>query len=62
MKPAPMKDSVATSERGDMRDKPQVDEAWLAWADAKCLPVRAVVEARLLSNDTRVEIVCVAAQ
>ena len=45
-----------------MRDKPQVDEAWLAWADAKCLPVRAVVEARLLSNDTRVEIVCVAAQ
>jgi enamine deaminase RidA (YjgF/YER057c/UK114 family) len=46
----------------DMRDKPQVDEAWLAWADPKCLPVRAVVEARLLSNDTHVEIVCVAAR
>ena len=45
----------------DMRVKPQVDEAWLAWADPKSVPARAVVEARLLSNDTRVEIVCVAA-
>ena len=46
----------------DMRDKPQVDAAWLAWADAKCLPARAVLEARLGSHDTRVEIVCVAAK
>jgi enamine deaminase RidA (YjgF/YER057c/UK114 family) len=45
----------------DMRDKPQVDEAWLAWADAKQLPARAVMEARLGSPDTRVEIICVAA-
>ncbi len=46
----------------DMRDKLQVDEAWLAWADPKSVPARAVVEARLLSNDTRVEIVCTAAK
>ena len=45
----------------DMRDKPQVDEAWLAWADPQALPARAVVETRLLSTDTRVEIVCTAA-
>jgi enamine deaminase RidA (YjgF/YER057c/UK114 family) len=45
----------------DMRDKPQVDEAWLAWADPQSLPARAVVEARLLSPDTRIEIVCTAA-
>jgi enamine deaminase RidA (YjgF/YER057c/UK114 family) len=46
----------------DMRDKPLVDEAWLAWADPKSLPARAVLEARLGSPDTRVEIVCVAAK
>jgi len=45
----------------DMREKPQVDEAWLAWADPQALPARAVVETRLLSADTRVEIVCTAA-
>ena len=45
----------------DMRDKPQVDEAWLAWADPQSVPARAVVEARLLSPDTRIEIVCTAA-
>lgn len=46
----------------EMRDKPQVDEAWLAWADPHSLPARAVMEARLGSDDTRVEIICVAAQ
>jgi len=46
----------------DMRDKPQIDEAWLAWADPRSAPARAVVEARLLSPDTRVEIVCTAAR
>ncbi len=46
----------------DMRDKPQVDDAWRAWADPKSVPVRAVVEARLSSNDTYVEIICTAAQ
>ena len=45
----------------DMRLKPAMDEAWLAWADPKALPARAVVETRLLSPDTRVEIVCTAA-
>jgi enamine deaminase RidA (YjgF/YER057c/UK114 family) len=45
----------------DMRDKPQVDEAWLAWADPQSVPARAVVEARLLSAETRVEIVCTTA-
>jgi enamine deaminase RidA (YjgF/YER057c/UK114 family) len=45
----------------DMRDKPLVDAAWLAWADPQAVPARAVVEARLLSDDTRVEIVCTAA-
>ena len=46
----------------DMRDKPQVDEAWLAWADAKNLPARACVETRLGTPDTLVEIMVVAAQ
>jgi enamine deaminase RidA (YjgF/YER057c/UK114 family) len=46
----------------DMRDKPLVDAAWLQWADPRALPARAVVEARLLTPDTRVEIVCTAAQ
>ena len=45
----------------DMRDKPKIDAAWLKWADPRSLPARAVVEARLLSDDTRVEIVCTAA-
>ena len=31
----------------DMRLKPAMDEAWLAWADAKNLPARACVETRL---------------
>ncbi len=46
----------------EMRDKPQIDEAWLAWADPQSLPARAVMEARLGSVDTRVEIICVATQ
>ncbi len=46
----------------DMREKPQVDAAWLAWADPQSVPARAVVEARLLNPHTRVEIVCTAAQ
>lgn len=46
----------------DMRDKPQVDAAWLAWADPQAVPARAVLEARLLNAETRVELVCVAAR
>ena len=46
----------------DMRLKPQMDEAWMAWMDPRHSPVRATVEARLGSADTLVEIMCVAAK
>lgn len=46
----------------DMRDKAKMDEAWIAWADAKNLPARACVEARLGSPDTLVEIMVQAAK
>jgi len=46
----------------DMRLKPAMDEAWLAWADAKNLPARACVETRLGTPDTLVEVMVVAAQ
>lgn len=46
----------------DMRAKAQMDEAWLAWADAKNLPARACVEARLGTPDTLVEIMVQAAR
>jgi enamine deaminase RidA (YjgF/YER057c/UK114 family) len=46
----------------DMRLKPKMDEAWLAWMDAKSSPARACVEARLGSADTLVEIMCVASK
>ena len=44
----------------DMRLKPKMDEAWMAWMDPKSSPARATVEARLGSADTLVEIMCVA--
>lgn len=46
----------------DMRLKPQMDEAWTAWIDAKNAPARACVETRLGTPDTLVEIMVVAAQ
>jgi len=46
----------------DMRLKPQMDEAWIAWIDAKNTPARACVETRLGTPDTLVEIMVVAAQ
>ena len=46
----------------DMRLKPAMDEAWLAWTDAQNLPARACVETRLGTPDTLVEIMVVAAQ
>jgi len=46
----------------DMRLKPQMDEAWIAWMDPGRSPARATVEARLGTADTLVEIMCVAAK
>lgn len=46
----------------DMRNKPGMDEAWLAWADPKNLPARATVEVRLGSPDTLIEIMATAAK
>ena len=46
----------------DMRLKPQMDEAWIAWIDSSNTPVRACVETRLGTADTLVEIMVVAAQ
>jgi enamine deaminase RidA (YjgF/YER057c/UK114 family) len=45
----------------DMRLKPQMDEAWLAWVDPAQPPARACVEARLGTPDTLVEIMVTAA-
>jgi enamine deaminase RidA (YjgF/YER057c/UK114 family) len=46
----------------DMRLKPQMDEAWLAWVDPHNTPARACVEARLGTPEILVEIMVVAAQ
>ena len=46
----------------DMRLKPQMDEAWIAWIDPQHPPARACVETRLGTPDTLVEIMVVAAQ
>lgn len=45
----------------DMKLKPQLDEAWIAWVDPKNTPGRACVEARLGTPDTLVEIMVTAA-
>lgn len=46
----------------DMRVKPGMDEAWMAWVDPKNPPARATVETRLGTPDTLVEIMVTAAQ
>ncbi len=46
----------------DINEKPQMDEAWKAWVDPDNKPVRACVEARLGTAETRVEIMMVAAR
>ena len=46
----------------DMNEKPLMDAAWLAWVDPNNKPVRACVEAKLGSADTRVEIMVTAAK
>jgi enamine deaminase RidA (YjgF/YER057c/UK114 family) len=53
---------TATVYVNDMKLKPQMDEAWMAWVDRKNPPARATVEAQLGSPDTLVEIMCVAAK
>ena len=52
---------TATVYVNDMKLKPQMDEAWLAWVDPRNPPARATVQALLGSPDTLVEIMCVAA-
>lgn len=46
----------------DIREKDQMDAAWQAWVDPDNKPVRACVEARLGTADTRVEIMVTAAK
>jgi enamine deaminase RidA (YjgF/YER057c/UK114 family) len=46
----------------DIREKDQMDAAWKAWIDGDNKPVRACVEARLGTPDTRVEIMVTAAK
>ena len=53
---------TATVYVNDMKSKPQMDEAWLAWVDQKNPPARATVEVQLGSPDTLVEIMCTAAK
>jgi enamine deaminase RidA (YjgF/YER057c/UK114 family) len=52
----------ATVYVNDMKLKPQMDQAWLAWVDRANPPARATVQALLGSPDTLVEIMCVAAK
>jgi enamine deaminase RidA (YjgF/YER057c/UK114 family) len=46
----------------DMKQKPGMDAAWMAWVDQKNPPARATVQAELGSPDTLVEIQCIAAK
>jgi len=53
---------TATVYVADMKQKPQMDEAWLAWVDRDNPPARATVEAALGTPETLVEIMCTAAK
>lgn len=53
---------TATVYVNDMKVKPQMDEAWMAWVDRSNPPARATVQAQLGSPDTLVEIMCTAAR
>ena len=53
---------TATVYVSDMKVKPQMDEAWMAWVDRSNPPARATVQAQLGSTDTLVEIMCTAAK
>ncbi len=46
----------------DIRNRPEMNEAWSAWADPKNLPARACVEAKLADPKMLVEIMVVAAK
>lgn len=52
----------ATIWLSDMRNRPVMNEAWLAWVDARNLPARACVEAKLADPGMLVEIAVVAAK
>lgn len=52
----------ATVYLNDMKLKPEMDAAWMAWVDRKNPPARATVEVQLGSPDTLVEIICTAAR
>ncbi len=53
---------TATVYVSDMKMKPQMDEAWMAWVDRGNPPARATVQAQLGSPETLVEIMCTAAK
>ncbi len=46
----------------EMSEKPLMDAAWQAWVDPNNKPVRACVEAKLGTAETRVEIMVTAAK
>lgn len=46
----------------DIRNRPEMNEAWTAWADPTNLPARACVEAKLADPKILVEIMVVAAK
>jgi enamine deaminase RidA (YjgF/YER057c/UK114 family) len=52
----------ATIWLADMRNRPAMNEAWTAWVDARNLPARACVEAKLADPAMLVEIAVVAAK
>src|SRR5688500_2622796 len=52
----------ATIYISDMSLKGQMDGAWCAWVDPKNTPARSCVQAALVSPETLVEIMCMAAQ
>ena len=52
----------ATVYVNDMKLKPEMDAAWMAWVDRSNPPARATVEVELGSPDTLVEIMCTAAR
>jgi enamine deaminase RidA (YjgF/YER057c/UK114 family) len=46
----------------DIRNRPAMNEVWTAWVDAKNLPARACVEAKLADPRALVEIMLIAAK
>jgi enamine deaminase RidA (YjgF/YER057c/UK114 family) len=46
----------------DIRNRPAMNEIWVAWTDGKNLPARACVEAKLADPRALVEIMVIAAK